>query len=674
VSLRVAALTVASSECTASGRTSSRRARVARLTALAVVLTLATFAADGSTAPSGTAGADAATLHGSLDPERSTNAPRVPDRIDVRLWRVGRESEPPLTISCPVTQLTWNCRAPEGVFDVELRVEGFARHYRWGVQLDASTPLDIGPLQLAIGTSITGTVQHDGAPLADVTVELTPEAGANGSDVRRANLRTQSDKSDANGRFAFADIGRGSFLLVARKPGYSTVSRAALRIEPPATSQLPPLEMRPLASVRLYVTPPLDFVGKPWMIHLRQPIPASAHYQVVRRGAATEIGEWVADQLDSGAYTIEVRDSSGNRIEQREVELLQDDIVTIAVDHFPLEGTITVADAPVKAHITLTSEDGSSLAFRSDAEGRFSGSLTSEGRWRPSVRFSRGVLHLAPIDVRRGPEGIGRVALKLPGGALSGSVVDANGKPTAATILLFRGDVIEVSAQTADDGRFRFIGLETGERRVQAMAPAGETGRIPVNIVDDDSADVILALRASKRIRGRVVDTSGQPIPGAKILARSSHSEQRGLESGLDGDFSLAIPADTTTVSLAIVTPGFPIRMLTLRPPFGGDRPIPIVLGGSAARLHIDCRGTTPPWPEVSRDNSVPFALFNLFMPRPGGPPREYTPPSGFTLEVEPGEYQVCWAPAGECATATIAPGSRKSVQRLAKTTDRENK
>lgn len=580
---------------------------------------------------------------------------RLPDRAELRLWPVGDEKESSRVIECPITGSRWRCKAPQGAFDAMLHVSGFVPRYFWGVHLGPKSSTDMGIVQLESGTSCSGDVVHDGVPVKGARVELVPETGSAGPDARRARLRARSAATGSDGTFVIGDIGRGSYLLVVSAEGYSAASRNGIAIDPARPVKLDPIEIRRRVNLAIYVTPPVDFDGQPWQIALTRPVPASAYWQVVRKGNSAYTGYWDAQDLDAGDYRVEVRTARGYRTEMQDVRANTDQIVAIDIASIPVEGSVRLGGDPVSATISLVADDGVRADFRSNAAGTFGGTLPREGTWRPIVRFDRaGTLNLPAMQVRKNDAGKGIVKIELPPGIIEGSVVDEAGQPVMASVTVFNSEVMEVTARTDDSGSFSIRGLAPGPRLVQATAAKGESGRVSV-VVNDEPAHVTLLLRAARRVNGQVIDAVNQPVPGASIYFQNPRSELRQTETGLAGDFTLVVPAEAPVVWAAIVAPGLPLKLLTL--PLAGTTLEPtIVLGPATGRLSVELLRSAPPWPTVSRDGGSPFALFHLFTRRAGGPPREYRPPSTYVLDLDPGTYQVCLE--SSCRAVTITPGA----------------
>lgn len=95
------------------------------------------------------------------------------------------------------------------------------------------------------------------------------------------------------------------------------------------------------------------------------------------------------------------------------------------------------------------------------------------------------------------------------GARLTGQVVDAAGKPVAEASVLCtaRND----SVQTDEQGRFELKGVKPGEVELFAVSREGaQTDKVKLTA---PATDVVLKLPEMVRVRGRVVDERGAPVP-----------------------------------------------------------------------------------------------------------------------------------------------------------------
>lgn len=220
------------------------------------------------------------------------------------------------------------------------------------------------------------------------------------------------------------------------------------------------------------------------------------------------------------------------------VEILVPDGAEPVVDIVLRSGTIPgrVVDAsgePVVGAIVSAKPEGgpvSSDFLGGRAATRPDGSFTLEGidpgRYRLSaqaVGYHTG--ETGPVEVREGAE-TPAVEIRLEKGReIRGRVLDPRGGAVAgASVIAAPSDSVErtaIPASTDVNGSFVLTAPAEGALDVVAVArgyaPARASGVVP-----DDSAEIVLRMSAGGRIRVRVVDGEGAPIPGARATVAAS--------------------------------------------------------------------------------------------------------------------------------------------------------
>jgi len=125
------------------------------------------------------------------------------------------------------------------------------------------------------------------------------------------------------------------------------------------------------------------------------------------------------------------------------------------------------------------------------------------------------------VELGQGEHRDGLVLRLGTGGAIAGRVQTASGQPVegAQVQALRLSDAAPAGGDTTDaTGGFRVDGLEGGEYSVAASAPPGRALAAAVRVGDREEAEVVLVLGGDV-IRGRVVDSSARPVPGALVSA-----------------------------------------------------------------------------------------------------------------------------------------------------------
>ncbi len=129
------------------------------------------------------------------------------------------------------------------------------------------------------------------------------------------------------------------------------------------------------------------------------------------------------------------------------------------------------------------------------------------------------------------PAGKDDVELRMDLGAtLRGRVIDVNGRPAAAVVRIdveSTGGVVR--AQTDDDGGFAVVGLPRAAVSLRATADAASSDPQAVDLTTGD-ARVELKLIHTLRIAGVVVDSTGEPVLGAQVIAWAVTGDARWRE------------------------------------------------------------------------------------------------------------------------------------------------
>ncbi len=158
-------------------------------------------------------------------------------------------------------------------------------------------------------------------------------------------------------------------------------------------------------------------------------------------------------------------------------------------------------------------------------DGTFSFPTIAAGTWRVTATHSTyAPTTSAPITVD-GTHAKTGVALVLSAGAtIEGIVHDASGAPVAAADVrvVVRGTTFwraQRKAFTAPDGTFSIAGLPRRAVDVVASAPAGSSAILPVDLSATPAEKLTIKLDVPGVIAGTVVDSTGQGIGDAQVIA-----------------------------------------------------------------------------------------------------------------------------------------------------------
>ncbi len=197
---------------------------------------------------------------------------------------------------------------------------------------------------------------------------------------------------------------------------------------------------------------------------------------------------------------------------------------------------------------------------------------------------------------------LGRMEL-VPGGAVSGRVIDERGVgladcrvtlgsledpyPQLEAARLQPARDAEPSTTSEADGSFRLLGVPAGMVRLWGHAPGRRASYTPPLEVrasqESTGVELVLApLAPENRLRGLVLDPSGQPVPAARLEfhhsldgGNSVRSGQRTADAG--GRFEFLLPADART-SVTASDPRARFGPATLTDLANGERELVLTL------------------------------------------------------------------------------------------------
>ncbi|HEV8582481.1 MAG TPA: carboxypeptidase-like regulatory domain-containing protein [Thermoanaerobaculia bacterium] len=268
----------------------------------------------------------------------------------------------------------------------------------------------------------------------------------------------------------------------------------------------------------------------------------------------------------------------------------------------PLAGVeVTVRPSPADA-----GPDGAATVLTDD-RGRFKVPALPADRVDLEARrqgFAPTVVPGVAVAPGPGAADLGTLTL-LPGVRIEGRVADAAGRPLAgAGAWLTEGDRAqagtlrqrEPDARTDEAGHFAVADLTRG-RRVNVLV--AREGYVPSWVAGVEAPTVrplAVVLEPASRLRGRVEDASGEPVPGASVRLRpappppgtvgleprrSDNTED--VQAGHDGTFTFAEVAPGA-VTLEASAEGFvPPDPVEVRVPPGGEvQDVVLVLGRGA--------------------------------------------------------------------------------------------
>ena len=148
-------------------------------------------------------------------------------------------------------------------------------------------------------------------------------------------------------------------------------------------------------------------------------------------------------------------------------------------------------------------------------------------------------------------------------GAVTGTVIDADGNPVAGAMVVIRGEMQRRgerpylnTMQTNDEGGFGFRRVPAGNYMIGAMARGLGGVRQAIEVADGEVTEVGLQLPGAKgggdqpevgSVTGRVIDADGNAVAGAKVMMVPADGMRRHraltARTADDGSFTLdAVP------------------------------------------------------------------------------------------------------------------------------------
>jgi len=260
----------------------------------------------------------------------------------------------------------------------------------------------------------------------------------------------------------------------------------------------------------------------------------------------------------------------------------------------PLEKRVSLSAKQLEVRLSLTAAERTSLKVFSDADGNAAaGVLVHTARDFPlGLTDQDGSLAIfvpvgSPLFLElpqmtwrlehswRGPEIQSFVG---GGGALAGTLSSV-GQPLPGALLELHQEpglkgAIAASTFSREDGGFALGPAPAGSYLLVASAPSFASVQSWVRISEGERATLpVLDLPAGGALRGRVLDSDGQPIPGAKVFVWQAQKRRgislssdpgvpSGAETDADGQFEVTqLPAEIL-VDVEIRKKGWPSKLV----------------------------------------------------------------------------------------------------------------
>jgi hypothetical protein len=316
-------------------------------------------------------------------------------------------------------------------------------------------------------------------------------------------LPQESARTDVDGQFAFS-ARAGRYTLLASAPGYAPAFRRGVANGDSVVLQLG----RPSKLAGRVVDEQARPLGGVLVTAVSALLP-----RFVEATTGPD-GGFLLDGLAPGPYYL-AANAAGYLPTGLPLKLLAPAPVTITLARpRALVGTVRARGAPAEgatirlysdqATVSLLAADG---AFR--AEGLFPGTY--------SVSASLGGLAASAQVVLSEP--VTRVELVLDEALVAlGQVLDSAGLPVPGAALSAKlGTRTIADARTDAQGRFRIEGVASG-----ATLTASAEGYRPASTAVASDGEIVLMLEPLTLVTGRVVSSTGEPLPEVQVLARGA--------------------------------------------------------------------------------------------------------------------------------------------------------
>ncbi|HEX7184164.1 MAG TPA: carboxypeptidase-like regulatory domain-containing protein [Thermoanaerobaculia bacterium] len=603
-----------------------------------------------------------------------------------------RPAVPPGALGCPVDKEgAWSCSLPAATFDLVISAEGFTPHYRWGIELQAGKRVNLGTVVLERGASVAGWVAVEGGVIdTDRCVARLSPLLAEGTDLRKSvdlERTAREEPVRKDGFFQLKGLSPGLYALEVRQPGYAPAKLSPVQVDPRSETFLrdPLILARPL-DLAFTVTPPLDWLGKPWHAQVfRVRDEGTRLHPIVFESSADSEGRFTVPGQSPGRYRILILDSLGNRLysdDNRQVDGPASEPLLIEIELVDLEGSLRLGREPLRGTLWFGGRSGEvSVKMETDREGRFFGLLPREGFWIVDVEAEEPIVRVrAQTDVQAGRSGKASLEIDLPDTRVFGRVVDEQGKPAAQALVIVEGKSPVQSVRADASGAFAIRGLQEGPVKLGATLSSQASDLVQASLVEGRAVGPIeLRLRRVERLAGRVLSARG-PVAGSRVLVSSFPSGGGGAvgTTGTDGAFSVDIPPDIHQVVAFVSAPGFAFQA------FGPmeKTALNLLVSEEGGSLEVTLPGSGE---DLLRQDKV-LVLFQNGLPVPvgllsqwsydQGVPREATGRRTFR-NVALGEYRACIVPRqlepslmsgvlsvpeAVCAAGMLSPGATLSL------------
>lgn len=572
--------------------------------------------------------------------------------------RVQSAGPPPKgKMDCPVDpQGKWSCSLPAATFDLVFEAEGFGPQYRWGVRVLPGQVSEVGAVELARGATVAGwvAVEQGAIDPQSCRARLAPlVASGRMSEKMQKTVREVAVRKD--GFFQLNAVTPGNYLLEVRQKGFAA-GTAEVAVSPRTETFLrDPITLKRPFHLALLLSPPLDWLNERWRVEIsRLPTASGGSGREVYSGVADEQGAVSVPGQEAGRFTVQVRDSRGNRLATQTLPFgPEEERKSIDIQFLTIHGTVKLGKEPLAATLWFGGHFGAqSVQLESDSAGKFHGVLPRDGWWRVDIAAATPRFEIRRrVKVDSDGHDRGTVEIALPTTHLFGKVVmDDTGRPVPSAEVGLATDEGNMSQHADDSGTFEFRGFPAGTVYAAASLFSGQGSWTSDRLTfaageGQDLGPVEIRLRKTRQVAGIVQSPFG-PVAGASVDVvpfRPIVMFGDTVHTDLDGSFSAQVPGLTETASAVVSAPGFALRAFAVKV---GEPPAPLPVSTAGGTLEV----LLPEESEATRKESLSLWVFQNGLPLSLQALGEWAlrhgqssdPRKSIFPEMAPGEYRVC--------------------------------
>jgi hypothetical protein len=477
---------------------------------------------------------------------------------------------------------------------------------------------------------LAGRVTRDGRPAA---AEVTAVLRLDGDAAERTYESYLAPRNDGpartvevgeDGAFRFGGLAPGAYALTAiakdgaRGHGLGLVSDDG----PPRAVELKLVRGEATLRGRVRFADGAPHRGEVQLLH-----PGGGEILAAPGAMPDEEGRFRFENLAPGRYGLTTLVDGPRRViggpyevpHEGEVELIVDaglrwleGVVVAAVDEEAIAGATLI--------VTGRSADGTRSLARATTAGDGTFRLP-----RPEEDVDVHVQALGFASRSLSEEDLGSplvIRLGLLAGIRGQVLSDRDGSPVSGVTVRLLGRPLRTEAVSDEEGRYAVADIEPGEVEIGAWGAGwvlkdhlqtDRVGRSPIEVRAGETASRDLVVTRAGAARGKVVDSTGSPVPGASVGARLARDGDplRNVPSGLRSPSLVQASADGT-FAFDTLLPGKRYRFVARQGsgPIGVTEPLGVVAGETLEveirlpeprpfEVRVVERGTTVPVPDA---------------------------------------------------------------------------